>query len=227
MGSFSNSGGMTASLMFDGDSTTYYTSGVSQKDGSWVGVDLRTVRDIRGVSILQGRNSTDDVDYFDHAVVEYSVDGKDWKPLTGELEGQYVINWSGEGVEARYVRLKRLASDRKNYIAIRSFDIITGDENTMSGETAAAPAFDGRISTSYSLDGEISWKVPEGISEYIILSRFPDDCGVRLKLIQYASDGSVISETDVDKAYFKIQPGRRTATFGLSGNASIVEIIGR
>lgn len=232
IGSFSNSGGMTASLMFDGDSTTYYTSGVSQKDGSWVGVDLRTVRDIRGVSILQGRNSTDDVDYFNHAVVEYSVDGKDWKPLTGELEGQYVINWSGEGVEARYIRLKRLASDKKNYIAIRSFDIITGDENTgnentQCGEKAAAPAFDGRISTSYSLDGEISWKVPEGISEYIILSRFPDDCGARLKLIQYASDGSVISETDVDKAYFKIQPGRRTATLSLSGNASIVEIVGR
>ena len=232
MGSFSNSRGMTASLMFDGDSTTYYTSGVSQKDGSWVGVDLRTVRDIRGLSILQGRNSTDDVDYFDHAVVEYSVDGKDWKPLTGDLEGQYVINWSGEGVEARYLRLKRLASDRKNYIAIRSFDIITGDENTsdentMSGEKSASPAFDGRISTSYSLDGEISWKVQEGISEYIILSRFPDDCGARLKLIQYASDGSVISETDVDKAYFKMQPGRRTAALGLSGNASIVEIVGR
>ena len=239
MGSFSNSGGMTASLMFDGDSTTYYTSGVSQKDGSWVGVDLRTVRDIRGVSILQGRNSTDDVDYFDHAVVEYSVDGKEWKPLTGGLEGQYVINWSGEGVEARYLRLKRLASDRKNYIAIRSFDIITGDEitgdeNTMSGEKAAAPAFDGRISTSYSLDGEISWKVPEGIQECILLTCLQQKNGgegdagefcVSLVLTQYANDGSLIEKNMIETPYFKMRLKPETAVMKLSGNVEVVEIV--
>ena len=66
--------------MLDRDTTTYYTSGMAQKAGDWIGVDLRTIRDVSEISILQGRNSVDDVDYFDHAILEYSEDGKIWKP---------------------------------------------------------------------------------------------------------------------------------------------------
>lgn len=109
--------------MFDNDSTTFYTSGIGQKDGDWIGVDLRDVRDVTEVSILQGRNSVDDVDYFDHAALECSVDGRTWVPLIGELTKQYVIHWQGEPVKARYVRLKRLESDRKNYASVRTFDV--------------------------------------------------------------------------------------------------------
>lgn len=255
IGSFANSEGTSAALMFDRDSTTYYTSGVSQKDGSWTGVDLRTVRDIRKVSILQGRNSVDDVDYFDHAIVEYSTDGKEWKPLTGELNGQYIINWDGEGIEARYVRLKRLESDKKNYIAIRSFDIITGDEADVCtscadscnkadvcgtdicsagvcsagvcGSGEAATASDDRISTSYMLDGDISWTVPAGKTEYIVLSRLPQDSATPMVLAQYAEDGTVIGETPVNTAYFKIRLSPDASTLKLSGKAEIVEIVGR
>lgn len=255
IGSFANSEGTSAALMFDRDSTTYYTSGVSQKDDSWTGVDLRTVRDIRKVSILQGRNSVDDVDYFDHAIVEYSTDGKEWKPLTGELNGQYIINWDGEGIEARYVRLKRLESDKKNYIAIRSFDIITGDEADVCtscadscnkadvcgtdvcnagvcnagvcGSGEAITAFDDRISTSYMLDGEISWTVPAGKTEYIVLSRFPQGSATPMILAQYAEDGTVIGETLVNTAYFKIRLSPDASTLKLSGKAEIVEIVGR
>lgn len=107
IGTFANVRTTLSKLMFDNDSTTFYTSGVAQKEGDWTGADLGRVRDVEEVRILQGRNSVDDVDYFDHAVVEYSEDGKTWTPLTGELEKQYVINWSGEPVRARYVRLKR------------------------------------------------------------------------------------------------------------------------
>ena len=65
----------------------------------------------------------DDVDYFDHAVVEYSIDGKAWTPLTEELNKQYIVRWNGEPVKARYVRLKRLESTRTNYASVRSFEV--------------------------------------------------------------------------------------------------------
>ena len=81
--------------MLDNDSTTFYTSGIAQKANDWIGVDLRDVRDVTEISILQGRNSKDDVDYFDHAIVECSADGKTWKALTGELDKQYIIHWQG------------------------------------------------------------------------------------------------------------------------------------
>lgn len=65
----------------------------------------------------------DDVDYFDHAILECSEDGKTWKPLTEELKQQYIIQWQGEAVKARYVRLRRLDSKRTNYASIRSFEV--------------------------------------------------------------------------------------------------------
>lgn len=123
IGSFGNSGTILTKLMLDNDTTTFYTSGIGQKDGDWIGVDLRDVRDVTEVSILQGRNSVDDVDYFDHAILECSADGKTWTPLIGELTKQYVINWKGDAIKARYVRLKRLDSERKNYASVRSFDV--------------------------------------------------------------------------------------------------------
>ena len=217
IGSFANSEGMTASLMFDGDTTTYYTSGVAQKDGSWVGVDLRATRDIRKVSILQGRNSVDDVDYFDHAVVEYSIDGENWTALTGELKNRYVIEWSGENVKARYVRLKRLDSDRKNHVAVRSFEV----------NPCASPVFDGRISTSCLLDGEISWDVPEGTREYVILAGSCGKSDVQLKLRQYAPDGLQLREIILNHPYSKVLLAPGVSRISLSGNAEIVEIVGR
>ena len=33
-----------------------------------------------------------------------------------------LINWKGDAVKARYVRLKRLESERKNYASVRSFE---------------------------------------------------------------------------------------------------------
>lgn len=43
--------------------------------------------------------------------------------LIKELNKQYVINWKEDAVKARYVRLKRLESERKNYASVRSFEV--------------------------------------------------------------------------------------------------------
>lgn len=111
--------------MFDGNLTTFYTSGEAQKHGSWLGLDLGEVTGIHTVIIAQGRNIPDDVDYFDNARLEYSLDGKQWNTLQDSIVSQYEINYQTDlPVQARYVRLLRMDdSKRTNWMAVRSFDV--------------------------------------------------------------------------------------------------------
>ena len=83
-----------------------------------MGVALPEPMAVREVHILQGRNSTDDCDFYDHAALEYSVDGKTWNTMLGDMKNQYDILWQGNPVQARYIRLRRLDSDRKNWASI-------------------------------------------------------------------------------------------------------------
>ena len=46
-----------------------------------------------------------------------------WQPLLADLRGQYVIDWRGGAVKARYVRLRRIDSQRTNYASVRSFEV--------------------------------------------------------------------------------------------------------
>ena len=109
--------------MFDNDPETYYHSGEAQRTDHFVGVDMGIVREVREIRIIQGRNSVDDVDYFDHCILEYSKDGETWVALTEPMEGVYEIEWCGEPFEARYVGIRKLESKKRNWLAIRSFEI--------------------------------------------------------------------------------------------------------
>lgn len=123
IGSFNSVHTRRSLLMLDNDTTTFYNSGVEQGNGDWIGIDLRAERDVTEVYVLQGRNSVDDGDYFEDAVLEYSRDGNTWNTLVGNLHRQYEIEWRGEDVKARFVRLKRLDSKRTNFASIRSFTV--------------------------------------------------------------------------------------------------------
>ena len=112
-----------AKFMFDNDTVTYYHSGAGQRTDHYVAVDMGFVRRVHDVHIIQGRNSVDDVDYFDHAVLEYSLDAEQWIAFSDTLVGVYDIVWQGEPFDARYVRMRKLSSSKTNWLAIRSFDI--------------------------------------------------------------------------------------------------------
>lgn len=112
-----------AKYMYDDDPETYYHSGQGQRTDDFVAADMGIVREVREVRIIQGRNSVDDVDYFDHCIVEYSADGKNWTALTEPLQGVYDIEWKGEPFEARYVGIRKLESKKTNWLAIREFAI--------------------------------------------------------------------------------------------------------
>ena len=229
IGSFGSSGTILTKLMFDNDSTTFYTSGIGQKDGDWIGVDLRDVRDVTEVSILQGRNSVDDVDYFDHAALECSVDGRTWVPLIGELTKQYVIHWQGEPVKARYVRLKRLESDRKNYASVRTFDVNPvridnlGFKLEMEQPQQGVYAFDQNPGTSCRVTQSLSFEVPQGVKGYTLLM---GELSAPLTFKQFGKKGELVSETSISSSFFKTELANdEVSKVTIEGDAEIFEII--
>ena len=230
MGSFKTAATTQIKLMLDGDDQSHYTSGVAQQEGDWFGVDLGCLRDVREVSILQGRNSVDDVDFFDHAVLECSEDGLQWSPLMDNLENQYVINWTGEPVKARYVRLRRLDSKRTNWAAIRSFDVNPlrlenlGFKLEADSLQQALSVFDKRISTSYHNNGTLAFEVPSGACDCICLfGKLSEEKAVLLR--QLKADGTVLSEIQAHSPFLKFEVAEEAARVELTGDVEVFEII--
>lgn len=229
IGSFNSAQTVQTKLMLDNDSTTFYTSGIAQKPNDWIGVDLRDVRDVTEISILQGRNSKDDVDYFDHAVVECSADGQNWKALTGELDQQYIIHWQGGPEKARYVRLKRLDSKRTNYASVRSFDVnplrpdnlgFTLEADTLS---KAVYAFDNNLSTSYQSTKAIAFGVNKDVKAYTLLM---NQLSAPIKCVQLDKKGKVLSEATIETPYARIELADQNVNqIRLEGKAEIFEIV--
>ena len=232
IGSFPTLRTTQSKQMFDGDSTTYYHSGKAQtrEGGDWFGVDLGETKDIDEINILQGRNSVDDVDYFDHATLEYSADGKTWTPLIDEMTKQYVINWKGSGVKGRYIRLRKLPSEKSNWVAVRSFVVNPADESklgikvTAPNVKAALRAFDSHPGTSYMLNEPMTFTVNNSESNTcIILAKIPQGGNVRVTQLDAA--GKSLLSQQFGGAYIRFDIVQGTKTIAIDGNAEIYEII--
>lgn len=228
LGSYKNLASPQGKLMLDNDTTTYYHSGNAQRTNHWIGLDLGQPTDVEAVSIYQGRNSVDDVDYFDKAVVEASVDGKDWQPLTEELEGQYVIDWKGNPVKARYVRLRKLESKKSNWAAIRSFRVNPVSENNIGvlieakNNAKALLAFDKNPSTAYTNEGALKFSRREDANSAIFLL---DTVKGNIQLKQLNAKGEVIESRNIDSPYTNITFAPETRNLVIEGPARIFEII--
>ncbi len=216
-------------LMFDNDSTTYYHSGVSQSTGDWVGADLGVVRPVKEIQILQGRNSTDDVDYYDNTILEYSADGNTWHALSGQLQKQYVISWKGTPVYARYIRIRKLASEKKSWVSVREFMInpTTPESLGFSVETSnmdnAMAAFDQNPCTFYTSNGHIIFGKAKGATTCTLLLDIRQ--AQNATLTQYDKKGKIISTTTVDNAFFTVKLSEKTTKIVLAGCVDIYEII--
>ena len=228
MGSFNNSFSTQTKLMFDNDSTTYYTSGVAQSKGSWIGVDLGSVIPVKEIFILQGRNSVDDVDYFDHAALQYSEDGKTWKTLLDDMQKQYVIRWCGDPVQARFVRLQRLDSKKQNWASVRTFEVNPvkaedlGFQLEASDLQAAVKAFDKNIQSFYRCNGSLTAGIPAGAASLTVVTGY-DNCS--LEIVQHAEDGSEICSSTVDGAFSEVELNDGAVKVTAKGQADIYEII--
>lgn len=231
IGSFPNIYTNLDGLMLDGDLSTYYTSALSQRPGDWIGVDLGTVMPINDITIRQGRNSKDDVDYFERAILEVSSDGNTWAALTDSLEYQYDIDWEGSDVEGRYVRLRRLDSPKRNWASVRIFDV-NRPRPTDSGFEIYVPqdatpltgAFDRDPQTSARIDGTVRMRVPQGVSTLVFLLGEPS--GNAMIMLQDKS-GNAIETVEVDKSYVSVPLTPETASVRIDGPIEVYEVIGK
>ncbi len=216
-------------LMFDHDATTYYHSGTGQNTDDWVGADLGDTRQVREIHILQGRNSTDDVDYYDNTILECSVDGKTWKPLTDPLLKTYDIRWKGEPVDARYIRIRKLASEKKSWLSVREFEVnpttseSLGFEVNATDTASAMRAFDQNPCTYYTSDGQLSFGIAPTTKAYTMLLDTRKAAGATLT--QYDKKGKVLSTTQVDQSFFTIKVDAKATKAVLSGALDVYEII--
>ena len=233
IGSFANSGTVSGKLMFDDDSTTFYTSAYAQQTDDWIGVDLGLVRGLREIEILQGRNSVDDVDYFDRTVLEASKDGQIWFPVTADtLERQYIIRWQDRGVDARYVRLRKIESDKTNWAAVRTFSVnpvrpdSLGFDMQAKDRDRAVYAFDNNPYTYYTLDGDLSFGIIREDSigtdvEKVLLLRPRSEVTVT----QYAADGSVAGRLSTEEPYCRLTLSPDAVRVRIEGDTDIFEIL--
>lgn len=229
-GTYRSLRGTQSKKMLDGDTTTYYHSGISQRAGHWVGLDLGALRQVKDVKIRQGRNSTNDVDYFDNAIVEYSTDGKTWTALTDSLQNTYVIEWKGEPVEARYVRLKKLHSPKQSWIAVRTFAVNEPSEENLGisvnadNAEAAMLAFDLNPTTGYNNSGALSFGRPSEANKLIMLSGTPQgDVVVR----QTDASGKELSCNKVLSGYSTVNLLPETQAISIEGPIEIYEILSK
>lgn len=224
--SFASIRGRQAWLMLDDNDSTFYTSGQAQTAGAWIGLDLRDVRTLREIKLLQGRNSVDDVDYFDAAVLECSVDGHSWTPLTPPLKQQYDIHWQGQPTEARYVRLRRLDSKRTNYASIRSFVVnpFTAADKGLEGTHAeqAVRVMDGRLDTAFPLRSVLSMTVPQATKQcHLLMGRDHH----RLTVEERDAKGKLLASHQVTTSMASLSLQPKTKKLVLQGEADLVEVV--
>ena len=206
-----------AKYMFDSDDATYYHSGRAQQTDDFVGADMGTVRPVREIRVIQGRNSVDDVDYFDHAILEYSVDGESWMPLTEPLQGIYDIEWRGEPIEARYVRLRKLESSKRNWLAIRAFEI--------NPVPASRYHLDGNPYTALLLNNSVQVAIPADATHAVmLLGKLPAMGNAHYRLLD--SKGRCVGEGDINSSRYQILlHGSNAVTLEISGVKQIYEVV--
>jgi hyaluronoglucosaminidase len=204
-----------AQLMFDNDTTTYYHSGAGQRTGHYVAVDMGFVQEVKHLHIIQGRNSVDDVDYYDHAIIEYSLDGDVWTALSDTLVGVYDIIWKGDAVEARYVRMRKLPSPKTNWLAVRSFEINPVEKSLYHIDRNPYTA----LTTTSAVDVEL----PIGTTRCVVmLGVINPATNPTCRL--YNSDGALLQTVDVHSSLLELDTAEATI-LRIDGVDTIYEII--
>lgn len=146
------------------------------------------------------------------------------------MTNQYDIDWQGEPVKARYVRLRRLDSKRSNWASVRTFVVnpVTADNLGFAVEAPdmqqAFRAFDSSLLTSFANNGTLLVDVKDGLKGYTLLT---GKLARPLTVKQIAKDGSVVSEQSVATPYTRIDLVPGAARLSIDGQAEIFEIIPR
>ena len=188
------------------------------------------MRSVDEIDIKQGRNSVDDGDYLDNFIVEYSVDGKDWKALSKPLEKTYEFFWKGEPVDARYIRMRRLDSDRKSWASVRQFHVnpLTPERTGVNPENAhldkALKAFDENPLTSFNIAGPLSFDRLQGASQLVLLL---GDIMGPFTVEQLDAKGYQVAENRISTPYSTVNLAPSTTRIVVKGHAAVYELVQR
>lgn len=234
-GTYANLSTAAPLAMTDGDTATYYHSGQAQRPGDRVAIDLGALTPVKEIYLLQGRQEGD-VDYFDAFTIELSADGADWTAVTpAPVVDTYEYTWTGEPVEARYIRLLRDdSSKRTNWTAIRELAVnpATPEQLGLASAdlfTLLPPqwlrAIDNNPTTGVALDGTIRYTIPEGTSTLTILS---DKDGAAIEAVWFDAEGNNVGSRDIyGDRFAALEVPAGAVTLLLSGKGMIQELIAR
>ena len=131
------------------------------------------------------------------------------------MEDVYEIEWKGEPFEARYVGIRKLESKKRNWLAIRSFDI--------NPVTKAEYGIDNNPFTALATEGKASFAVKEGATTATLLMG-TTEAGARVKMLD--AEGYTLSDVEVSKAILHLDCAG-AATIELSGVALVYECLFR
>ncbi len=114
--------GPGAEKIGDGKVTTFWESGCRQRVGHWYCLDFGEVVPLMNISLLMGTTGRPD-DYALAGQMEYSMDGKTWKPVGPESRGANVVfDLQESPISARMVRY-RITEPRVNWMALAEFSV--------------------------------------------------------------------------------------------------------
>ena len=132
-------------------------------------------------------------------------------------------------MQGRYVRLRKLPSEKTHWLAIRTFKVnpitlsrLDFDVQTEQGDKAIR-AFDEQPLTSFHLAGTLSFGIPKHTQRYILLMKLPENQSIKVK--QHDKKGRVVAETTVTSSFHQFDVAKKTARLSIEGDAEIFEII--
>ncbi len=101
---------------------SYWDSGGGQQAGHWFCLDFGEPIPIMNVTLLMGTGERP-ADYPDAGVLEFSTDGRQWKPLGKEIQGSTVVlDLKKKPRRARMLRY-RITKPRQHWLALAEFKV--------------------------------------------------------------------------------------------------------
>ncbi len=153
----------TARYVYDEDEQTAWTQNFAQKEGEWYMLDYGSPQEVKTATLIMGGNRPED--FIAKGQMEYSLNGKEWKPLAPETEGARVfIDLKDAPVSARYLRYRTITPQaNKKWLNIATFAINRPNEVLRSGTDIPAWA-QGRVIVNKKKGGYTLNRIMENVS---------------------------------------------------------------
>lgn len=140
----------------------------------------------------------------------------------------YIIDWKGEPVDARFVRIARRDSKKQNWASVRSFRVNpvsakrVGLNVTAADPMASLLAFDGNPMTSYASTGDIAFDRVKGAKQAVLML---DKVNSPVQLVEYDNKGKETARTAIANPYTTIDLKTKTTRMTLTGTPVVYEIV--